>query len=314
MRLGVIFGLLLGGCGPNVAVVGDGDGDTAGHASSESNGDAGGTTTSGPGAPGTSTGADGETGLGSSSGSDGGDDLDSGGFVCASVPGAVTHCTADAAPPDDCDTYAQDCPAGQRCVPWTNTNERTWNGARCTEIVAQPGAVGDPCLGEGPFSGLDNCGLGLMCFHVDATTNTGLCVELCGGSVREPTCDPGYVCPVAPGMPPLCVPSCDPLIQDCDVGQCTPADDWFVCSPDTASIPDGQPCQAQGECVLGSACIESEAIADCQGEACCLSFCDLSEPDPTADCLPGQECTEWFLNPGPPDGFDIGICAVPLGL
>ena len=48
-----------------------------------------------------------------------------------------------------CDLWAQDCPVGEKCMPWANAGGPAWNDARCTPLDSQPGQPGDACTVEG---------------------------------------------------------------------------------------------------------------------------------------------------------------------
>ncbi len=44
-----------------------------------------------------------------------------------------------------CDLWSQDCPPGEKCMPWANDGGNTWNATRCTPIDDDPRSVGEPC-------------------------------------------------------------------------------------------------------------------------------------------------------------------------
>ena len=82
---------------------------------------------------------------------------------------------------NECDIEAQDCPEGEKCMPWANDGGDEWNGTRCSPIAKDPGPLGGPCLAEGSgTSGIDDCDLGLVCWQVDPKTNQGVCHAMCG--------------------------------------------------------------------------------------------------------------------------------------
>jgi hypothetical protein len=225
----------------------------------------------------------------------------------------------DVPPGDECDLWLQDCPRGEKCVPWSNDGGSGWNALRCSPIAEDPAAVGEPCVVEGsPVSGLDSCGVGAMCFYVDPVTLEGQCVALCVGSADFPMCEPANTSCVmnSEGTIALCLPGCDPLLQDCGDGQtCIPIVDDFLCvldeSGDAGAPGDG--CAYINACDPGVTCQDPELVPGCDPVAggCCTSFCSVSEgPLP---CLPGQECLPWY-EPGfaPPGTEDYGVCGVPL--
>jgi hypothetical protein len=231
-------------------------------------------------------------------------------------------------PPDgmggevECDVWMQDCPEGEKCMPWANDGGSSWNATRCSEVADNPGQVGDECTVEGSgVSGIDDCDVGTMCYYVDPETNLGTCVGFCEGSEEAPTCEPGFLCSISnDGVLILCRRECDPLLQDCaGSAACLPANgsDGFVCIVDASGemgIP-GDPCEFLNACDPGLFCANAEAVPDCQGSGgCCSEFCDLTEADPDAGCsLAGQSCEAWFEEgAAPPDLAHVGACALPV--
>lgn len=108
----------------------------------------------------------------------------------------------------ECDVWAQDCPNGQKCMPWSNDGGSQWNASRCSPVGTDPGAPGDPCTVEGtPFSGVDDCDLGVVCFEPDENLE-GTCVGLCQGNEANPSCAQADTwCWIDPQGFPLCLPS-----------------------------------------------------------------------------------------------------------
>lgn len=217
----------------------------------------------------------------------------------------------------ECDPFAQDCAEGERCVPWADDGGTSWNATRCSPLSADPDQVGESCMVEGSgVSGIDTCDVGLMCWAVDAETNTGTCIELCGCGPEQPTCGGGGACSIAnDGVLPLCLPACDPLDAEgtCPTGEaCYPVGDGFQCAPD-ASGSDGQPgspCSFINACDPGAACVDDAVVPNCFGAGCCAAFCDLDVP---GTCPVGTTCEPWF-NPGEEPlecHVDTGVCIVP---
>lgn len=221
----------------------------------------------------------------------------------------------------ECDLFEQDCPEGEKCMPWANDGGGYWNASRCSPIARNPGEVGDPCEVEGlGASGIDDCGLGLMCWEVDPTTDQGICEDLCTGNAMEPMCaDEGDVCVMTnEGAIILCLPSCDPLVQDCVEGEgCFASHQGhFLCEdvyfPDT--MP-GDSCEYINGCAPGQACMDPMLFSECDGFGCCATFCALDDPDADMNCAaqdPLQECVPWYEEGmAPAGGENIGVCAVP---
>jgi hypothetical protein len=183
--------------------------------------------------------------------------------------------------------------------------------------VTGSGLPGEPCTVVGSaFSGEDSCVEGAMCWEVD-TNGDGTCVGLCQGTPDFPSCAayPGtnvtggnFLC--------LCLPGCDPLLQNCQSGDlCISSNgDGFSCildaSGDIGAV--GDPCEYANACDPGNACIDAAAFPGCSGSSgCCANFCNLQDGD--AGCTwPGTVCVPWY-EPGtaPPADVDVGVCKLP---
>lgn len=224
--------------------------------------------------------------------------------------------------PEDCSLYEQDCPPGFKCMPWGSDGGPDWNDTRCVPVADDPGAPGDPCTVEGSVnSGIDDCDIGVMCWHIDPETNEGVCVEQCGGSPSEPTCNqPCHQCALSgSSVLDLCLLTCDPIAQNCLPGDgCYPVNDRFICVPD-ASRPGtgiGSPCEFINVCPPGLFCLDAAAVPGCEGFGCCAPACPADGIDPCPDLLPGTECMAWFeAGQGPGDECVVaepGVCVVPM--
>ena len=259
---------------------------------------------------------------GTASGTSGGDTApggssggDSGGFLSEPDGGGAMN---------ECDVWAQDCPAGEKCMPWSADGSNTWNGLKCSPVDPNPQQVGDPCTAEGNgLSGIDDCGAGAMCWGVSNETGMGVCVQLCEGSPASPTCaDAASTCTItADGILPLCLSSCDPLLQDCPIEQdsCVLSGDGnFACEPNAAGDGGnpGDPCEFTNACQEGSICIAGTAISGCDAVFCCTPVCDASDPDASASCpgaADGDVCTPWYEDGTAPPGLDdVGYCGLPV--
>lgn len=220
-----------------------------------------------------------------------------------------------------CDHWAQDCPPGEKCMPWGAEGRSWWDGLRCQPIDPQPVADGDACVIEGwATSGVDNCERGSMCWDVDDANGIGTCVAMCSGNEASPTClAPQMECIVINGVIAVCLPSCDPLTQDCGQGQgCYPLDDVFACAPavggDEGSF--GDPCAFINVCEPGLFCADAEGVPNCvSSEGCCSTFCDVSDPTASAACpgaAGGQGCVAFYAEGQAPPGYDdVGVCVIP---
>jgi hypothetical protein len=282
-------------CGPAVGggAETDANGDTDGSASTSTAGTSGGPSTS----TSTSTSSSGDTSE-SGSGSQGEAEVSEGSGTGSS---------------EECDLWAQDCPPGEKCMPWANDGGNAWNAAKCSSIQRDPDEIGESCtVQESGVSGIDSCEAGSMCFHVDAD-NEGTCVAFCKGDETNPICDaPDHVCPISgDGILNLCLPTCDPLAPDCAQGDmCIPThNEWFICAPDVSGDAgaDGDPCEFVNVCDPGLVCAPAEVLPDCEASGCCTPYCDLQAPDCAAD----EVCVPYFEPGNAPPGYEnVGICGV----
>ncbi len=230
-------------------------------------------------------------------------------------------CPTTGDPPiGECSLWDQDCGEGEKCMPWANDGGGSWNDSRCTPLDSAPGQPGDACTVEGSgVTGIDSCDVGSMCWNVDEE-GAGVCVSLCNGTQEAPLCDnPNDQCIIAnDGFLPLCLPNCDPLLGCPDGEGCYPSENGFVCAPD-ASGPDlggfGDACEYTNACDPSLFCAAANAVPGCESAFCCSNYCDLSEPEPSADCGGvggGQECISAFPEGMVIPGYeDVGICALP---
>lgn len=227
-------------------------------------------------------------------------------------------CPTDFGSALECDLAVQDCPAGQKCAPFAGTGSGEPDSTQCVPVARDPDKPGEPCTVEGsPFSGIDSCDGGSVCWNVDPDTLAGRCVALCDQARAEPCAD-DHACVAITALLDVCAPHCDPLAPACQ------ADEVCILDPDGDSaqfvcihqaVGDGgaafQPCEFLNACGLGLACIEPDAAVECDESApgCCLPFCDLGQPDCAGE---GAQCVAWF-EPGqaPPGLADVGVCRLP---
>ena len=301
-------------CGPKLPAddtdTGDDETTTAaatGSAASTSGADPG--STGSTGAP-TTGGADATTGTSTGCSFLGCDTGGDSGPQCLVVDGQV-RCS-------ECDPWTQDCPEGQKCMPWANDGGNSWNALKCTEVMPNAGKPGDECTVEGSgVSGVDSCEKGAMCWNVSQETGKGTCVAFCTGSPEAPMCaDPDSFCAIAnDGVLTLCFPNCDPLLQDCpgtDVCIPNPNGGNFLCVLDASGDLGKQndPCEYANACDPGLVCVDPALASECDPMAagCCLPFCDLMNPDCTNQ---GAMCLPWYeMNMAPPGYENVGVCGL----
>jgi hypothetical protein len=225
---------------------------------------------------------------------------------------------------NECDQWSQDCPAGEKCMPYSSDGGGAWNATRCVPIAANPGQIGDACTVEGGgTSGVDDCDIASMCYYVDPETQLGTCVGMCQGTPEAPVCDPGYLCSISnDGVLTLCRRTCDPLLQDCEGTNvaCLPAAGalGFVCIVDASGDAGatGDACEYLNACDPGHFCAAPEGVPGCVTGGCCSEFCDLLAPEPDSACTQadqGVTCEPWFAEgEAPPDWTHVGACVLPI--
>jgi hypothetical protein len=201
-------------------------------------------------------------------------------------------------------------------VAFSNLEGEPWNANKCVDQTGD-GQVGDPCNIEGgKYTGVDNCAAGFQCLLTDDDGNDGACVEFCG---TDDTCQTaGARCVVYnDGSLPLCLASCDPLLQDCPQGQgCYGSgSSEFICfkfSGDPGTGLRGDECAFVNQCAPGFVCATGGTVDGCTTASCCTVFCDLGDADPNANCTGGEQCVPFFeAGTAPPQYRDVGICALP---
>jgi hypothetical protein len=117
-----------------------------------------------------------------------------------------------------CDPFAQDCPTGEKCVPYASTGAGNWDDNKCVPILGD-GEPGDACTYDGPVAGTDTCGAGSLCWHMEELVG-GTCTPFCTGTADEPSCAEGSACFLAiEATINLCFLVCDPLAPNCPDGQ-----------------------------------------------------------------------------------------------
>ena len=298
---GVLGGVVVMGCGVQPRLYGnDETGPTVlGEGSSS---------TSGPGTTGVGGGtSEGSTGSSSSSGT---------GPMASTAESTCGGLGCETDLPAECDVFAQACPEGEKCASIIRDGGGTWDSSRCVPVTGTD-VAGDPCVAQSVAEGLDSCAEGVMCWGVDKEGN-GTCVAMCTGTPDAPTCPDDGVCTIASeGFLAICIPDCDPLLQDCGVGDaCYPIDDGFTCAPDASGDVGkaNDPCEFINVCEEGLACVDPVLVGKgCaqDAEGCCTPFCEF----PGGACPNGdQACLQWFDPAMLPEGdpkLDIGYCGLP---
>jgi hypothetical protein len=214
-----------------------------------------------------------------------------------------------------CDPGIQDCPDGEKCTPYVmEPGYCCVDSTHCVQVMGES-QFGDPCTRE---DDTDDCAMGLFCMtETSGSSGSGVCLNLCDVSNPNSCADAGQsgaeCVSFNGGVLPLCEDPCDPLLQDCGGGMgCYAGGDAFVCAVTVDNPPgDGGECYTIQSCQPGLVCVGSGSLGDCASERCCTPWCDLTEPDPDAQCIgPMESCTAWFEDP-PPGHEDVGVCAVP---
>lgn len=213
--------------------------------------------------------------------------------------------------PEDCDPYQQDCPEGEKCVPYGPENGSGWEN-KCVPIMGQ-GEPGDPCW---YVDATDDCGEGSVCWAVEDVNGelVGTCHALCGGSPDNPECPDGSICAMgADSSLAVCTIPCDPLLQDCpNALGCYWTSFEFQCVTPTLDLPTGAPCGFINDCAIGHNCTAAEALPSCDGSACCAPFCELGLGDEQCEALPGTSCLPLASEGQAPAGNEhVGLCISP---
>ena len=213
-----------------------------------------------------------------------------------------------------CELWGDDCAEGEKCtLASCEVGGSAWDSFVCREVQ---GAAqrGEECMSidGSSVSGNDTCAADLMCWGQDTDTGLGHCVAFCYGSSRSMPCAPGTVC-VGGQVFGICVPGCDPLMQDCDGPNelCIPSvsEEGYTCVLDASGgmAPYGAPCAYANSCNPGLMCVETQFVpeASCgSSSGCCSPFCSIA----SGEC-PGQgQSCETIFDPPPPGLEDVGVC------
>ena len=259
--------------------------------------------------------ADGSGGTDPSASTDASDEDDSddcGGFLgCGDQPPVV----------EMCDFWAQDCPAGSKCIPVSTVpGSGAWNTDVCVPIDDAPVGLFEPCtFREDPFD--DNCEATARCVDIDAATGVGVCKEMCVGPENMATCPrSGLTCrKLASGTLKICDGTCTPLLaggcptgQDCVAAFAGTEISGFVCLPPGTAQPGGggDECACANCCQAGHFCVTPEDYgAGCSFDLCCTEYCDINDTSFTC-AQPDQTCVALF-DPTTPQIGNVGACLAP---
>ncbi len=216
---------------------------------------------------------------------------------------------------DECDVYMQDCPEGEKCVPYASDGGDLWNALKCVPVLGDQ-ALGEPCTWAGFVEATDDCDASSICWDVELVDGqyVGTCHAQCTGSPDMPQCPFGSSCTISgDGALAVCIPSCDPVAQDCNEGDgCYWANTQFRCIFIADDIPTGEPCGYINDCAPGHLCAYAATLPSCAGSACCTQYCNL--PDGDAGCVaqPGTACVSFFEQGMVPEGLEhVGVCILP---
>lgn len=212
-----------------------------------------------------------------------------------------------------CDSVLQDCPAGEKCVPYGSSGG-SWDALKCVPVMGDQ-APGEPCTWNGIIEGTDDCDETSACWDVMDVDGEliGTCFAFCSGNPRDPECSAGSECGyLGQSSIAFCFSQCDPLAQDCGNGLgCFWANGAFQCVFTTQDIPAGEPCGFINDCAAGLGCVTAELFPACAGAACCSPFCDINVGDLQCESLPGTNCVSFFEEGMALPGYeDVGVCTV----
>jgi hypothetical protein len=214
----------------------------------------------------------------------------------------------------ECNEFAQDCPEGEKCVPYVQ-NGGLWDANKCVAVTGD-GQPGEPCVWGGPVEATDDCDETSMCFDVMQVDGQwfGTCHAFCTGTPDNPECPEDGTCLVdSNGYMAVCVQGCSPLLQDCNPEfGCYWDGVGFVCAANPTGLATGEPCDFVNDCAPGHLCTPDEALPSCEGASCCTPFCDLEVGDEHCQTLPGTSCVPFFAEGEELPGYElVGVCTLP---
>jgi hypothetical protein len=216
---------------------------------------------------------------------------------------------------DPCDPWLQDCPEGDKCVPYASADGLPLDSSKCVPIAGDQGP-GEPCVSGGPVEATDDCRADSICWNtVDIDGQLlGECAPLCTGSPLDPSCPEDRYCYLpANGAINVCLGFCDPLAQDCSGGLgCYWSGAEFTCFPaPDEGVEPGEPCAFINDCAPGLLCLASQFLPACADSACCAEFCSLDGGADECAAVPETTCVALFEEGFAPSGYEeVGTCVV----
>ena len=215
----------------------------------------------------------------------------------------------DLPPFTDCYPWQQDCPDGEKCVPYSEFGG-DWTDNKCV-LVTGDGGPGDTCTWGGVVEANDTCDQYSHCW-TGGQGMDGTCQPFCTGTPDNPMCPDGMFCIAGiEGVVNLCLDTCDPLAQACDDGTaCYWEGEAFICIVTTQDLATGEPCTFINECAGGNVCLDAANFPSCMGLSCCAAYCDTGDMNACPD--PDLECVPFFQQGEAPDGLEhVGVCILP---
>ncbi|MFV8752836.1 ribulose phosphate epimerase [Nannocystaceae bacterium ST9] len=225
----------------------------------------------------------------------------------------VTDTAEDGPWVDPCDPFAQDCPEGEKCVPYSSEGGSSWDSLKCVPVLGDH-AAGEPCTYTGVVESTDDCDATSWCWNTDEN-GEGVCHAFCTGSEADPMCPPMSMCTISgSGVINICISTCDPVLQNCDdeALACYWIGNDFLCVNTTQDIPTGEPCGFVNDCAKGNVCVDAAMLPACADVSCCASFCEVGLGDAQCSSLPGTACVAFFEQGTAPAGLEhVGVCLLP---
>ena len=131
----------------------------------------------------------------------------------------------------ECDQWTQDCPDGEKCVPYPSSGG-SWDANKCVAVMGAQ-AVGEPCVSGGWVEATDDCDETSFCWDVREIDGEwiGVCHALCTGYPDSPQCPESSYCAVAGGgVIVLCIPMSSPSSMMSASASAKAAARWQACS------------------------------------------------------------------------------------